>query len=242
MYITRVVSVIIFLSAILVTGCVTSKSYFVDPNQVNRNFIFTSPQSPSFSIKLSEDFKYLEGVNLSKNDTGLSYTYYNHYFANEKDSFFVSIQMITLNTGEWHVYRPWKWDLGKEIHGDKPFYCGTSYYRLKMTEKEKELSREYKLYDGTLITTKVWVYTPGGISGGTRIIIRYFEKGNHTENMAAFIKRANNRLDFQIGKRQIVNKTKSSVADELIKLKELKEQGVLTKKEFEKQKEKLLSQ
>jgi len=233
---------IILLMIFLTTGCVTSSSYFVDPNKVNQNFIFASPQSPFFSMKLSKDFKYLEGVDLSKNNTDHSYSYFNHYFVNEKEPFAASIQMITLDLGEWNDYRPWQWPLEKEIHGDKTFYCGTSLYNLRLTKKEKELYQKYDIYNGTLITTKIWVYTPGGTSGDTRIIVRYFEKGDQTENMGAFIRRANNRLDFQIGKGQIVNTNKNSVADELIKLKLLKEQGVITEKEFEKQKEKLLSQ
>ena len=193
-------------SLIFLSGCVTSNSYHVDQNLLQQSQVFKSTQVPSFTMKLSDTFKYIGQINFSKSDTDHSYRYYSHNFINEIEEFVVAIQMITLNTGEWNVYRPWKWDLGKETHGEKPFYCGTSMYNLKLSKKEQEMYKPYKIFNGTKMTSKIWVYTPGGIMGGTRIVIRYFEQGNKTNNLSAFAKRADKNVVFKMGNKLFVAK------------------------------------
>lgn len=51
-----------------------------------------------------------------------------------------------------------------------------------------------------------------------------------------------NKVRFADGRSQVVIQNKTSAADELIKLKKLLDQGVITKEEFEKQKKKVLSE
>jgi Short C-terminal domain len=230
----------IITALLFLTSCVSS--YHVDQNLLNQNHLFKSTQAPSFTMEVSNDLKYLGQIDYNKNDSAHSYSYYNHNFINGRDEFIVSIQMITLDTGEWNVYRPWKWDLGKETHGDKPFYCGTSMFNLKLTKKEEEIYSAYEFFNGTKVTCKTWVYTPGGIMGGTRIIIHYAEKDNKINDMAAFIKRANERVVFKIGDKPFIAKEQISVADEILKLKKLKDQGVITPEEYNEQKIKLLDQ
>ncbi|MBT4287339.1 MAG: SHOCT domain-containing protein [Deltaproteobacteria bacterium] len=193
-------------------------------------------------MELSDTIKYLGQIDGSKNDSDHSYGFFSHYFINEKQKYGTLIQMITLTTGEWNVYRPWKWDLEKELHGDKSFDCGTNIFNLKLSKKEKEIFRPYDIFDGTKVTCKVWVYTPGGIQGGTRIIITYFEPGDKTDEMSSFVKRADNHVIFKIGDKPFIAKEQISVADEILKLKKLKDQGAITTEEYNEEKRKLLAQ
>ncbi len=65
-----------------------------------------------------------------------------------------------------------------------------------LSKKEQKIYKAYDIFNGIKTTSKAWVYTPGGIQGGTRIMIRYFEQGDKTNNMDAFIERANKRVVF----------------------------------------------
>ena len=236
---SSIIVVLVFLM-----GCVTTTNYYVDQNLMDQEHIFKSTQAPSFTMKLSDDLKYLGQIDYSKNNTDHSYAYLSHHFINERDEFVVFIQMITLDKGEWNFYRPWKWDSGKEIHGDKPFYCGTAMYNITLSKEEQEIYKAYDIFNGTKITVKAWVYTPGGsgIRGGTRIIITYAEKDDKTNNIDAFIKRANKRVVFKIGDKPFIAKEQISVADEILKLKKLKDQGAITTEEYNEEKRKLLDQ
>ena len=234
------IAIFFLFSLILTVGCVTSGNYQVDQNLLNQQ-IFKSTQEPSFSMKLSDDFKYIGLIDNSKNNTDHSYKYVSYHFVNEKKSFATAVHMITLDTGEWNVYMPWKIDLGNEIHGDKTFSCGANMFYLVLNENEKELYASSSFSDGTLVTNKVWVYTPGGFRG-TRIIVHYIEKGNKLATITDFSKRANFNVLFGIGKDPLQSQRSISVADEILRLKELQDQGIITPEEFNKQKDKLLNQ
>ncbi len=199
------VSVRLFFFAVcalvLTAGCVAIQDYTVDPHTVNQSRVFTSGQARGFSLKLSNDFKYLGCIERSQNDTAHSYQYFVHYFAHEKGDFIAVIPMVTLDVGEWNAYSPWKWESENELHGEKTFYCGTSFQSsLSLNNFEKDLYKKYGYSPGITATVKSWVYTPGGIVGGTRIIIHYIEKENHTKDLTAFSSRANARMNFRIGK------------------------------------------
>ncbi len=190
----------------------------VDQNLLHQNHIFKSTQAPSFTMKLSDGLKYIGQINYSKNTPTISYQAYRHHFINENKKIAVTIEMVTMDSGtygccgdyrllEWdlgkgfHGDKPWKWDLEKEIHGDKTFFCGTSMYHLKLDKKEREMYKPYDfIVDGPKFTSKIWNYTPGtGVAmGGTRIVIRYFEQGDKTNNLNDFIKRADNRVIFKM--------------------------------------------
>ena len=152
----------IVLVLVFLMGCVATTKYHVDQNLMDQERIFKSQQAPSFTMKLSDGLKYLGQIDYGKNDTAHSYRYFSHNFINENEKFVIAVQMISLDIGEWNVYRPWKWDLGKEIHGDKPFYCGTTMYNLRLNKKEQEMYTPYNIVNGIKYTSKVWVYTPGG--------------------------------------------------------------------------------
>jgi hypothetical protein len=229
-----------FFSVILLSGCVASKNYQVDQNLLNQQ-VFKSSQEPSFSMKLSDDFEYLGQIDNSKSNTDHSYRHVSYHFVNEKKSFATAVHMITLDTGEWNVYRPWKLDLGEEIHGEKRFFCGANMFYLVLNEKEKNIYASSSFSDGTLVTNKVWVYTPGAYRG-TRIIVHYIEKGNKLARISDFSKKANQNIVFGIGNNPFKPEEGMSVADELMKLKDLKDQGILTLEEYNNQKDKLLNQ
>ena len=81
-----------------------------------------------------------------------------------------------------------------------------------------------------------------GKGSGTRIIVRYFEQGDKTDDLSNFIKRADKNVIFKMGDTSFAAKEQKSVADELIKLKKLKDDGIITQDEFNEQKRKLLDQ
>lgn len=187
--------VVIFLLA----GCVSSQHYIVDSYFANESLIFNSQQSPTFSMKLSQVFKYLGCTDLSKNNTGHSYSKFNHYFASNKDTYFVKISMITLKLGYWNDYSPWKTELEKEVHGEKTFNCGTCINKsLDLNDGEKGMLGRYGFSTGISTTTKVWVYTPNKSINNTRIVVYYTEKGDKTNDMQAFLSRADSRTDFKM--------------------------------------------
>lgn len=186
------------ISLIILSSCVEKKSYIVDKNLLDNEHIFRSSQEASFSMKIPESLIYQGPVDFSKNDTDGSWTTKIYKFVNEQQSYIIMIEMTTIAIAEWGAGYPWTKELGKEMHGSKPFHCGTGVLPKNANTTGKNVK----------VTFKGWMYIPGGIgtSGATRIIVYYMEKGDHTNGLNSFLARADNRVDFTMSSSYVNSK------------------------------------
>ncbi len=183
MYNSKILAATLLMITILIAGCVQKKANFVvDKELLERKNIFKTSQEPKFTMKIQEGSEFLEEVDNEVNDTDGEWHDKIYWFVNhEEPAYGVLISMETVYMAEWNVVQPWTTRLENEIHGNKEFSCG-----IKISRTGKKNTSE-----------KIWLYQPGGdgYPGTTRITIYYIEF-DATNDLEAFIVRANERVDF----------------------------------------------
>lgn len=186
---------LIIVLGLLLTGCVAQKNFQLDDKKLTEN-IFSTTQEPKFEMETA-GLKYLGSIDESTGESALRYRAYSHFFTGK--DYIIVISMVTLNTGEWMVHKPWELQLEKEKHGKKVFDCGIEYKTITLAKNDILVVKgglPPKI--GQTYTAKIWIYSPGGITGGTRIYLNYYESGNHKNNLQGFIERADTRTKFKM--------------------------------------------
>lgn len=158
--------------------------------------VFQSAVEPGFTLDVGGD-EYLGVLDYHKRDTDHMVDAYTYYFMNKDGGYVYVVKLISVGIGEWNQYKPWKWDRGAVMCG-REFDTGVNLFRLVMTKVERATLPTLAPYDGNVVTSNIWVYTPGRRGGGVRIVIRYFEKGSHTDPIDEFVARAKNRVRFHL--------------------------------------------
>ncbi len=184
----KVKLLVLFLSviSILFPGCVKSgRNFVVDKQLLEEQHSFKTSQEPAFTMDIPEGAEFKKMKLSDVNDIDGSWSDRLYFFRIKNPDYILMVEMETVYEAVWGVGQPWTNSLGKEIHGAKPFSCGTGVYK-----KKKKITDTYK----------AWMYSPGGdgFYGSTRITVYYLEDNDQTGDMEAFIHRADSRTKFRM--------------------------------------------
>ncbi len=177
---------LLIMISVLFSGCVQSgRKFVVDKQLLEKQYVFKTSQEPAFTMNIPIEADFKKKKLAEVNDIDGSWSDRLYFFRAKNPDYVLMVDMETVYEAKLGVGQPWSTSLGRELHGTKFFDCGTG-----VVKKKSKITNTYK----------GWVYAPegDGFYGSTRITVYYLETGDHTDDIKAFIVRADSRTSFKL--------------------------------------------
>ena len=182
-------AVVIVLFVALAACVPQKKNYVMAQNLLDQQGIFRTSQEPAFTMALPEGVEFVEQTGSDYVDTAGHWDNRRYRFVKQGDKYIIDIAMTTVHLAEWGADQPWTESLDKKVYGKRVFRSGMGIFPEKCEDKG-DIEATYK----------AWMYLPGGngFPGSTRVVVYYIELGDQTTEQESFLKRADNRINFEM--------------------------------------------